>query len=102
MPQKKETRKMPLPGRAPKAIHYLDAKEIPCVKMDATPQGKPIYARLGFRVEYEIERHSLTREPDSKAAPVPAPSENIEAVMEMNLELFVAVRSAILRSVVPS
>ncbi len=45
-----------------KAIDYLDAKRVPCMKLDATPQGKPIYARLGFRDEYEIERHSLTRE----------------------------------------
>jgi len=45
-----------------KAIDYLDARKVPCMKLDATPQGKPIYARLGFRIEYEIERHSLTRE----------------------------------------
>ena len=45
-----------------KAIDYLDARRVPCMKLDATPQGKPIYARLGFRIEFEIERHSLTRE----------------------------------------
>jgi ribosomal protein S18 acetylase RimI-like enzyme len=45
-----------------KAIDYLDAKNVPCMKLDATPQGKPIYTRLGFQIEYEIERHSLTRE----------------------------------------
>jgi len=57
-----------------KAIDYLDARRVPCMKLDATPQGKPIYARLGFRIEYEIERHSLTREasgcgPDLCVAP---------------------------------
>jgi GNAT superfamily N-acetyltransferase len=45
-----------------KAIDYLDARNVPCMKLDATPQGKPIYTRLGFCVEYEIERHKLTRE----------------------------------------
>ena len=45
-----------------KAIDYLDARHVPCIKLDATPQGKPIYIRLGFRIEYEIERLSLTRD----------------------------------------
>src|SRR5215469_6355292 len=43
------------------AIHYLDASGVPCLKLDATPQGRPIYQRLGFQVEYEIERRLLER-----------------------------------------
>lgn len=83
------------------AIDYLDAIKIPCVKLDATPQGKPIYARLGFCVEYEIERHSLTRERDAKAslAPVGDNIENIEPILEMDREVFGADRSALLRSI---
>jgi len=27
-----------------------------CVRLDATPQGEPLYARLGFRVEYGLVR----------------------------------------------
>jgi len=45
-----------------RAIDYLDARKIPCMKLDATPQGKPLYTRLEFQIEYEIERHRLTRE----------------------------------------
>lgn len=83
------------------AIDYLDAIKIPCVKLDATPQGKPIYARLGFCVEYEIERHSLTRELNAKAslAPVGDNIENIEPILEMDREVFGADRSALLRSI---
>lgn len=83
------------------AIDYLDAIKIPCVKLDATPQGKPIYARLGFRVEYEIERNSLTRELNAKAslAPVGDNIENIEPILEMDREVFGADRSALLRSI---
>lgn len=44
-----------------RAIEYLDAHHIPTIKLDATPQGKPIYERLGFVTEFEIERWSLTR-----------------------------------------
>jgi N-acetylglutamate synthase-like GNAT family acetyltransferase len=99
-----------------KAIDHLDAKKVRCVKLDATPQGEPIYARLGFRIEYEIERHSLTRE-----AMCPNPvaetggayiktnvcaardgAENIETLLEMDREVFGADRSGLLRSVASS
>jgi GNAT superfamily N-acetyltransferase len=87
-----------------KAIDHLDAKKIPCVKLDATPQGKPIYARLGFRIEYEIERHSLTREASAKASPqmVPEGAQNLETLLEMDREVFGADRSVLLRSVAVS
>jgi GNAT superfamily N-acetyltransferase len=87
-----------------KAIDHLDAKKVPCVKLDATPQGEPIYARLGFRIEYEIERHSLTREASPKASPgtVSDRAENIETLLEMDREVFGADRSGLLRSVAGS
>src|SRR6266403_3003964 len=44
-------------------IEYLDARRIPCIKLDATPQGKPLYEKLGFVPEYEIERWTLRRSP---------------------------------------
>jgi ribosomal protein S18 acetylase RimI-like enzyme len=98
------------------AIDHLDAKKVPCAKLDATPQGKPIYARLGFHIEYEIERHSLTREavrPNLVADPGGAytetnvgatrgDAENIETLLEMDREVFGADRSALLRSVAGS
>jgi GNAT superfamily N-acetyltransferase len=87
-----------------KAIDHLDAKKVPCVKLDATPQGKPIYARLGFRIEYEIERHRLTREanPKVRRETVSDGDENIETLLEMDREVFGADRSALLRSVAGS
>ena len=95
-----------------KAIEHLDSRKVPCVKLDATPQGKPIYARLGFRAEYEIERHSLTKEamrPNTIAEADGAStgtnlcatrdaSEQIGALLEMDREVFGADRSALLRS----
>src|SRR5215469_17625913 len=44
-----------------KALDYLDARQVPCVKLDATPEGRPIYGRQGFRTEYAIERCLLRR-----------------------------------------
>src|SRR6516164_8335744 len=51
-----------------KAIAYLDAAGIPAIKLDATPAGKPIYQKLGFLSEYEIERWVLRRTPQGLAA----------------------------------
>lgn len=42
-----------------RCVEYLDAIRIPCIKLDATPLGKPIYEKLGFVTEYEIERWIL-------------------------------------------
>ena len=41
------------------AIEHLDAVGVPTLKLDATPQGRPIYAKLGFVSEYEVERWAL-------------------------------------------
>src|SRR5438552_14164760 len=48
-----------------RAIEHLDALGVPTLKLDATPQGEPIYAKLGFVSEYEIERWALDRRPGS-------------------------------------
>src|ERR1035441_796845 len=44
------------PNLVEKPIEYLDGCGIPSMKLDATPQGKPLYEKLGFVSEYEIER----------------------------------------------
>jgi len=86
-----------------KAIDYLDAKNVPCMKLDATPQGKPIYTRLGFQIEYEIERHSLTRDITSQSGTQSAvAAENLEPLLEFDHKLFGADRSALLRSLAKS
>src|SRR2546422_9978611 len=51
-----------------KAIEHLDAARVPTLKLDATPQGRPIYAKLGFVSEYEVERWVLKRRPDLAGA----------------------------------
>jgi hypothetical protein len=82
-----------------KAIDYLDGRAIPCLKLDATPQGRPIYERLGFRAEYEIERWVLERD---NSAPVKelavGDTVELESVLEVDREVFGADRSALLRS----
>jgi ribosomal protein S18 acetylase RimI-like enzyme len=87
-----------------RAIDYLDARKVPCLKLDATPQGQPIYARLGFQIEYEIERQSLMREitAESSRHPPAVAAENLEPLLEFDRQVFGADRSALLRSLAKS
>jgi ribosomal protein S18 acetylase RimI-like enzyme len=80
-----------------RAIDYLDASRIPCAKLDATPQGKLLYERLGFQTEFHLERHILRRDPGRGAALERA--EDIEAVLAMDRDIFGADRSALLVSI---
>jgi len=81
-----------------KTIEYLDARRVPCMKLDATPQGKPIYAKLGFQTEYEIERWALKRPPSASAHEFTATAE-LTAALRLDREVFGADRSELLGSV---
>lgn len=50
-----------------KAVGYLDRRGIRTLKLDATPQGQPLYTKLGFVTEYQIERWILQRPPGNVA-----------------------------------
>ncbi|MBI4964391.1 MAG: GNAT family N-acetyltransferase [Desulfomonile tiedjei] len=79
-----------------RAIRYLDSRNIPCMKLDATPQGRLLYEKFGFECEYEIERWMLKRQPDEnvgKRAPAEIPD-----VLQLDREIFGADRSTLLRS----
>lgn len=80
-----------------KAIDYLDRCGIPGAKLDATPQGKILYEKLGFVSEYEIERWQLQRLPAVPASP--ERSGLTGEVLETDREVFGADRSALLLSI---
>jgi len=88
-----------------KAIAYLDAAGIPAIKLDATPAGKPIYQKLGFLSEYEIERWVLRRTPQGLAATGELPPDQgpppplLERICQADREVFGADRGALLRSI---
>jgi GNAT superfamily N-acetyltransferase len=81
-----------------KTIDYLDAHRIPTMKLDATPQGKPIYARLGFAAEYEIERWELRRAAEAATAPAASAPAGLEEILRVDREVFGADRGDLLRS----
>jgi predicted N-acetyltransferase YhbS len=39
------------------ALDYLDARQVPTIRLDATPAGRPVYEKLGFMAEYELARY---------------------------------------------
>ncbi len=88
-----------------RCIEYLDAIRIPCIKLDATPLGKPIYEKLGFATEYEIERWTLKRAGNDPARDESArsnqsmPAPLLEHVLKADREVFGTDRITLLRSV---
>ena len=87
------------------AIAYLDQARITAIKLDATPAGKPIYERLGFQTEYEVERWMLRRPARALAAKLLTPADPgmpaalVERVIQADREVFGADRSMLLRSI---
>jgi GNAT superfamily N-acetyltransferase len=80
-----------------KTIEHLDAIGIGTMKLDATPAGRPIYQKLGFKDEYEIERWLLKRSvPDAASSADLHPVS--DRVLQLDREIFGADRSPLLRS----
>lgn len=84
------------------AIRHLDEAKVPTVKLDATPQGKPLYEKLGFVTEYDIERWTLQRPVAKSFAGHPrteSASKQLPAsLLQMDRESFGAGRADLLRS----
>jgi len=86
-----------------RAIEYLDESNVCIMKLDATPQGKPIYMKLGFVEEYEIERWILKRQPEGMPTIPRSTCTRLdemqrERVLQADKELFGADRSFLLRA----
>ena len=85
-------------------IEYIDTRRIPCIKLDATPQGKPLYEKLGFVPEYEIERWTLRRSPvqvtglSEAGRPQGVSPGVLEDIFETDRTVFGADRSFLLKS----
>lgn len=82
------------------AIHYLrEIRRIPSVKLDATPEGLPLYEKLGFQAEWGLRRwlskpgaHRTGGERVLSSFPLSPMS------AELDREVFGADRLALLRS----
>jgi GNAT superfamily N-acetyltransferase len=78
------------------AIRFLDSQKVPAIKLDATPQGRPLYKKFGFRSEYDIERWMLKRTAKEN---VPENGQlSIEEILRTDRDIFGADRSGLLYS----
>jgi predicted N-acetyltransferase YhbS len=86
------------------ALEYLEGCGVTCVKLDATPAGRPVYERLGFAVESTLTRCRRLAEGENRMLdPAVADAreltdEDWEAVDEIDAVVFGARRSRLLRS----
>jgi GNAT superfamily N-acetyltransferase len=86
-----------------RTIEYVDQRKIPTAKLDATPQGQPLYRKLGFVTEYEIARLILKRptNPIASSAGSSKPlltEAQLEPIFKFDREVFGADRSFLLCS----
>ena len=80
------------------ALEALDAAEVATVKLDATPEGAPVYEALGFEAELHIERW----EGLARAKPLPAHAAegapDLSQIIALDRRAFGADRSELLRA----
>lgn len=77
-------------------IHHLrEVKKIRCVKLDATPDGQPLYEKLGFAAEWSLQR--WVGKGGGKITSAPQDSLNTNTA-KLDREIFAADRGHLLRS----
>src|SRR5215470_909995 len=83
-----------------RAVQYLDESGIPTIKLDATPLGKPLYEKMGFVGEYEIERWILRRTARRELATCDTnlPADELTEIFALDCDLFGADRGPLLGS----
>jgi GNAT superfamily N-acetyltransferase len=83
-----------------RAVEYLDSAGIPTLKLDATPAGKPLYEKMGFVTEYEIDRWVLKRSvhEESTQPHESTTSEVLSKALDFDRQAFGADRSTLLHS----
>lgn len=87
------------------ALEYLRGRGVKCIKLDATPDGRPLYEKLGFKPEWTLTR-CLRADADTVAATAgredvrPLREEDWSAVEEIDVAAIGAARPALLRSLV--
>jgi GNAT superfamily N-acetyltransferase len=82
------------------ALSYLNGK-VQCVKLDATPEGKPVYEKFGFQVESLIERWSRPAKPKLLVPRKQKVSGDFNlSLYELDVLAFGANRSALIRTLI--
>jgi GNAT superfamily N-acetyltransferase len=84
-----------------RTLDHLGAAGIPTLKLDATPAGKPLYEKLGFVSEYEIDRWILRRTANQSTTTNgnALSSHDVASITQHDRQLFGADRAQLLRSI---
>jgi GNAT superfamily N-acetyltransferase len=53
-----------------RALEFLDGRGVHSIRLDATPMGRPLYQRLGFAEQYQLQRYEGTLPPGPEVAEV--------------------------------
>ncbi len=79
-----------------RGMGYLQEKGVRCLKLDATPEGCPVYERLGFHAEWDFSRWER---PGPEESPLPVSSSPFPFPGELDQQAFGADRSLWIRAV---
>lgn len=83
-----------------RALEHL--KDLPCVKLDATPAGREVYIKLDFTDEYSLSRMvgmSVDLKGQTTAAATPMTPADFEEIFEKDKLIFGARRNSLLSQV---
>jgi hypothetical protein len=79
------------------ALAFLDSRQVPTIRLDATPLGQPLYERLGFVEQFRLARYVGTLPPAPPAAgSEDTPSPQWEALAALDEEVTGADRRRLL------
>lgn len=85
------------------ALEDLEKRDIRAIGLDATPMGRPLYERLGFRARSELNRWAWNRQASAIAPEPPSRTPgaiDLKSLLDQDSEVFGADRSALIRSFV--
>ncbi|MCA1620477.1 MAG: GNAT family N-acetyltransferase [Acidobacteria bacterium] len=80
------------------ALEGLDAAAVATVKLDATPEGAPVYEALGFEAELRIERWVGAARAEASPAHAAEGAPDPTQIFELDRRAFGADRSELLRA----
>ncbi|MDA0836467.1 MAG: GNAT family N-acetyltransferase [Planctomycetota bacterium] len=79
-----------------KAISHLQTTGVEAVRLDATPAGKQVYDRMGFKDEYHLERRQVTASSGGTSDARPMSRADLEKVVAYDAPVFGSERSNML------
>lgn len=69
------------------ALEHLDRRGVRTMRLDATPLGRPIYEKLGFVAEYELERwEGIAQDASPPARVNPTTADQFDAICRLDQE----------------